>query len=178
MTKIDYQELSVSPDGKTESEQPVWRKDFPIDWPSDSYVARREFTKFLILISMAFSTGQFWILFKSFLQQQEAPFYRIASVDEVVMGKPLLFSYPTPQDKCLLIKLDSDRYVAFSQACTHLSCPVIPEPEKGRFLCPCHQGVFDIATGSPIAGPPRRPLTQINLEIRDGVIYATSLIGI
>src|SRR5579875_3286117 len=28
---------------------PAWRQDFPIDWPQDHYVARRDFTKFLVL---------------------------------------------------------------------------------------------------------------------------------
>ena len=29
------------------------------------------------------------------------------------------------------------------------------------------------STGRPIAGPPRRPLARIVLEVRDGIIYAT-----
>jgi arsenite oxidase small subunit len=51
----------------------------------------------------------------------------------------------------------------------------VPEPEKKRFLCPCHNGSFDLETGKPLAGPPRRPLPRILLEIRDGALYATGV---
>jgi arsenite oxidase small subunit len=32
-----------------------------------------------------------------------------------------------------------------------------------------------VTTGRPLAGPPRRPLTRVVLEVRDGVIYATGV---
>ena len=32
--------------------------------------------------------------------------------------------------------------------------------------CPCHEGYFDLDTGRQIAGPPRRPLPRIMLEVR------------
>ena len=36
-------------------------------------------------------------------------------------------------------------------------------------------GTFDLDTGRPLAGPPRRPLPRITLEIRGGIIYATGV---
>jgi Rieske Fe-S protein len=41
--------------------------------------------------------------------------------------------------------------------------------------CPCHNGYFDLESGRVIAGPPRRPLPRVTLEIRDGVVYATGM---
>ena len=38
---------TLSPDGSPPDQQPRWRMDFPIDWPQDHYVARRDFTKAL-----------------------------------------------------------------------------------------------------------------------------------
>ena len=67
------------------------------------------------------------------------------------------------------------RLVAFGQQCSHLSCAVIPEPERGQLRCPCHNGYFEIREGRPIAGPPRRPLPRITLAVRDGTIYATGV---
>ena len=52
---------------------------------------------------------------------------------------------------------------------------MIPEPEQGRPRCPCHNGYFEINEGRPIAGPPRRPLSRIQLAVRDGVVYATGV---
>ena len=43
-------------------EQPQWRKDFPIETGEDEYVSRRDFTKYLLLVSLAFVIGQFWII--------------------------------------------------------------------------------------------------------------------
>ncbi len=91
------------------------------------------------------------------------------------MGQSLAFNYPAEHDTCLLVKTGKDNFVAFDQRCTHLSCAVVPDPGKMRFFCPCHNGSFDLETGKPLAGPPRRPLARINLEIVNDTIYATGV---
>jgi Rieske Fe-S protein len=123
--------------------------------------------------------GQFWILARNYVRQArgEPPVREIAAVEQVPVGKVHLFSYPDAHDKCVLVRLQEDAtaanaFVAYDQQCTHLLCPVIPEPETGTHHCPCHEGVFDLANGRPLAGPPRRPLPRIGLEIRNGRIYA------
>jgi len=167
----------IGPNGRPLSEQPRWRRDFPIDTAEDNYVARRDFTKFLVLTSAAFATGQLAIVAQWLLGGREArpaPLAIIAA-DRLAVGGAKAFAYPGATDACLLVRVDDETYVAFSQECTHLSCAVVPEPEKHRFFCPCHEGAFDLATGRPIAGPPKRPLPRITLEIRDGVVYATGV---
>lgn len=165
---------TIAPDGRPEHEQPPWRRDFPIDWPQDEYIARRDFAKFLVLTSLAFVVGQFWIVAQNLLRRQRSPALRreIARVDAVPVGGSVIFDYPAAHEPALLVRLDKDRFVAYDQKCTHLSCPVLPQITEGRFHCPCHEGSFDIASGRPLAGPPRRPLTRIRLEIRNGRIYA------
>ena len=75
-----------------------------------------------------------------------------------------------------LARLDDGKLVAFGQKCTHLQCAVTPDVGAGKFVCPCHKGYFDIQTGRPLAGPPRRPLPRITLNVGDdGVIYATGV---
>ena len=69
-------------------------------------------------------------------------------------------------------QLDDETLVAFGQKCTHLACAVIPDLPNRQFVCPCHRGFFDAENGQPLAGPPRRPLPKILLEVRDGVIHA------
>jgi nitrite reductase/ring-hydroxylating ferredoxin subunit len=167
--------ISLPPDGRPASEQPSWRQDFPIDWPEDHYVERRDFVKFLTLTSLAFVAGQLWIAGKSILRRREIPpdAKRIASIADVTVGGSLVFNYPGPHDSCVLVRLAENDFVAFSQKCTHLSCAVIPKPDEGVFRCPCHEGLFDIRTGRQLAGPPPRPLPRIVLEIHDGDLYAT-----
>jgi Rieske Fe-S protein len=173
----DMERLSEAPDGRPFHDQPQWRNDFPIDWPQDELVARREFTKFLVLTSFAFAVGQVWILIENFLRagRGRPPVRRIARADAIPVGGTLTFSYPEPHDSCLLIRTAPDRYVAYSQKCTHLSCAVVPRLADACLHCPCHNGYFDLATGTPTAGPPRRPLPRITLEERDGHLYATGV---
>jgi Rieske Fe-S protein len=168
---------STPPDGRPYSEQPQWRNDFPIDWPHDELVARRDFTKFLVLTSLAFAVGQVWIAFQNFARRRRGapPIRPIAKLNQVPIGNAITFAYPEPHDDCILVRTGEQRFVAFSQKCTHLSCAVTPDVRNNCFHCPCHEGAFDLASGRPIAGPPRRPLPRINLEIRDGVIYATGV---
>jgi len=168
---------TIPPDGRPFSEQPQWRNDFPIDWPHDELVARRDFTKFLVLTSLAFAVGQVWIAFENFSRKRRGapPIRPIARLSELPVGASTTFAYPEAHDDCILVRTGEQRFVAFSQKCTHLSCAVTPDVKANCFHCPCHDGAFDLASGRPIAGPPRRPLPRVTLEIRDGVIYATGV---
>ena len=55
--------------------------------------------------------------------------------------------------RSLLVVRQGETLKAFDTRCPHLGCQVHWEPKEERFLCPCHQGVFDRA-GVAIAGPP------------------------
>ena len=173
----DPDDVTVPPDGRSMAEQPRWRRDFAIDWPQDNHVARRDFTKFLVLTSGAFAAGQGWIAAQSLVRHRlpPSPRKRIAAVTDVPVGESMMFDYPSDHDPCLLIHLAENKLVAFSQKCTHLSCAVIPLFQDGVLLCPCHKGYFDLATGRNIAGPPPRPLPQIELEVVSGEVFAVSV---
>ena len=167
---------SAFPDGRPAEEQPRWRQDFPIDWPQDQYVSRRDLLKFFVVISAGFSIGQLWIGWKAAGKSTESfPRKKLGRVDDLQVGQSLLFTYPVEDERCLLVRTGHDEFVAFSQKCTHLACAVVPQPEHDRFHCPCHAGFFDIRTGQPTAGPPRRPLPKIELEIANGEIYAVGV---
>lgn len=165
------------PDAQPAGEQPRWRHDFPIDIPQDEYISRRDFTKFLVLVSMAFATGQVWIVLQNVLRGRrgEPPIYEITRVDDIAVGGSQIFRYPGEDNSAILIRLSEDEFVAYDQQCTHLLCPVIAEPEHDRLHCPCHDGNFDLQTGRVLSGPPQRPLARITLEIRNGVVYATGV---
>jgi Rieske Fe-S protein len=175
--KFDPEQISTPPDGRPLHEQPAWRRDFPIDVPEDNYIARRDFTKFLVLTSGAFVAGQVCIGAKALQAQhaaRPAP-QLIARLDDIPVGGSLAFNYPETHDTCLLLRPDSATLFAYSQKCTHLSCAVVPDPERNCLHCPCHEGEFDMTTGKPIAGPPRRPLPRILVELRGQEIWATGV---
>jgi nitrite reductase/ring-hydroxylating ferredoxin subunit len=177
MARTNPDQLSIPPDGRPYHDQPQWRNDFPIDWPQDELVARRDFTKFLVLTSFAFVVGQFWIAFQNLWRKRRGrpPIRKIGALNAIPIGSAVVFEYPATHDDCILVRTAADRFVAYSQKCTHLACAVTPQLRSNSLHCPCHNGFFDLATGNPTAGPPRRPLPRITLEIRDGDIYATGV---
>lgn len=99
----------------------------------------------------------------------------VADLDEVPVGGAMVFNYPEASAPRLLVRIDETSFVAYEQQCTHLLCPVVPAVDEGELHCPCHHGVFDLATGRPLAGPPRRALARVDLEIRDGKVWATGM---
>ena len=52
-----------------------------------------------------------------------------------------------------------NRWIAISTRCMHLGCPVRFVAAAGRFICPCHGGVYDFR-GIRTGGPPVRPLDR------------------
>jgi len=173
----DVEQVTIAPDWRPMDEQPAWRTDFPIDWPQDQYVERRDFMKFMVLTSLAFTAGQLWIAAENWWRRQRggAGLVRLAALDDLTVGATRTFAYPSEQDPCVLVRTGEQSFVAYSQKCTHLSCAVLPRVAEGIIRCPCHEGLFDLASGRPVAGPPRRPLSRVLLEFRAGQIYAAGV---
>jgi Rieske Fe-S protein len=177
MREADPELHTVPPDRRSEEVQPQWRHDFPIDWPQDHYVARRDFTKFLCLTSFAFVVGQLSIAWQNWRRRRrgEPPIVKIANRSQLPIGGAMVFHYPDESEPCLLVVADSNTLVAYSQKCTHLACAVVPDKQAGRLLCPCHHGYFETSTGRPLAGPPRRPLPRVTLRVERDAVYATGI---
>lgn len=173
----DPEQITTAPDGRPMEQQPAWRRDFPIDVPQDNYVARRDFVKFLALTSLAFVAGQFTIGASSLLRRNDPQpgEKHIGRLSEIAVGATIGFNYPAEHDPCILTRLNDSQLVAYSQKCTHLSCAVVPVFADRQIHCPCHNGYFDLQTGRPLAGPPRRPLPRITLDVRGDDIFATGI---
>jgi menaquinol-cytochrome c reductase iron-sulfur subunit len=60
-------------------------------------------------------------------------------------------------------------FVAVSNRCAHLGCPVRFVEAAGNFICPCHGGVYDFQ-GKRIGGPPVRPLDRFQTRVRNGLV--------
>jgi len=155
---------------------PLWRDEFAISTADERYVNRRQFAKFLVLTSLGMFVGNVWILLRS-LWRRPATYTAAAlgRAHDVAVGGIKLFNYPGENDPCILVRLADDRFVAYSQKCTHLSCAVYYDREQGRLACPCHQGYFDVADGSVLQGPPPGPLPRSTLERRGDELVATGI---
>jgi len=80
----------------------------------------------------------------------------VALVKELSTGTSLPYRLPTGERLTIVRRAYSGRaddFLALSQICPHLGCPVRWEPEANRYFCSCHGGSFD-AHGRPLAGPP------------------------
>jgi Rieske Fe-S protein len=149
-----------------------WRIEFPYPWDEDEVVTRRDTLRFLVGGSGALflATGILAIIgnLPSGPGVKAVP---IAKVGELAENQWKVFNFPDQYAQGILINLPGKRLVAYSDVCTHLSCAVVYQG-NGRLHCPCHEGLFDAATGNVLAGPPTRPLPIIQLAIQGDTIYA------
>ena len=155
------------------SAEPLWRDEFSVFTADERYVSRRQFSKFLVLTSLAMFAGNLWILVRSWFSRK--PTYAAVTIgraDEIPVGGVKLFPYPDADEQCILIRTTEKEYVAYSQKCTHLSCAVFYSGETNRLECPCHNGAFSVRDGSVLQGPPRRPLPRVALERRGDDLIA------
>jgi arsenite oxidase small subunit len=109
------------------------------------------------------------------LSEKEYPHKKIADVNSIAIGDAVDFKFPGEHDDAILIRLSEDKFVAYQNACTHLRCPVFWVKEEDAMVCPCHHGKFDVETGKPTAGPPRRPLPEIQVKVEKGAVYAVKV---
>ena len=100
---------------------------------------------------------------------------RWRTVDDIAVGGVKLFSYPTPEDPCILVRTAPDSFVAYSQKCTHLSCAVYYAKDENRLECPCHEGYFSVEDGTVLQGPPPRPLPRVVLRREGNDLIATGI---
>jgi Rieske Fe-S protein len=166
--RLHPQPLTLSPQSR----------DFPINWEDENQVTRRTFIAFLLLLSTTFlaSTGLIGVV--NWLRRRQASQLaplRIAQLQEIPIGGVKLFHYPTASDPCLLIRASAERFLAYSQKCTHLSCPVLYQAAERQFYCPCHAGRFAVEDGRPLSGPPKRPLPRIAIQVTGNEIWAVGV---
>ena len=171
----EHERAIIHPTGEGSASRQVkrWQAEFPYHWDADDLVSRRQLLQFAVYTSGTLFAGTALLALLGLLQRPERTEAReVARVSDLREGQAHYFNYPEPDDEAVLLRLPGDRFVAYSQRCTHLSCAVYYQHERERLYCPCHEGVFNPLTGDPVAGPPQRRLPRITLR-RDGdTLYA------
>lgn len=137
-------------------------------------VTRRSFARSLAVAIVAILVGALWAL-REWYHNRSAPAQVIAHVGEIPSGGTKIFQYPSDVAPCILVRTGDTSYVAYSRICTHNSCPVFYRPDENGLECRCHGGLFSIADGSVLQGPPPRPLPRILLEVRGNDILAVGV---
>jgi len=153
--------------------------DFPIDRVEAEHVSRREFAKFLCLVSGGMAVGNGWVAIKD----QLFPPFRVegevfvCKTGDVPTGGTHPFTVPGSKIPFILIHLNDGSWRAFEQKCTHLSCAVYYQPDSDKIECPCHHGYFDARSGEVLQGPPPRPLPRLEVVIRGDEILVSEARG-
>lgn len=109
----------------------------------------------------------------------------VASLSEIPDGKPTEKAYAwrrkegwmttSGRSSVWLVKHEDGTFTAFDPHCTHLGCPYSWSEEEQVFLCPCHDGGFDIS-GKVVKGPPPRALDHYEVKVADGRILIGELV--
>lgn len=164
------------------SSTPKWREDFPIHAAADDHIVRRDFLRFLAVVSTGLAAGSGLLALQGAETDAPVPLRReIATTGELPPGTWKVFPYPDEHSPALLVHREDGTWVAYLQKCPHLACPVTYYPsadDGGESLrCRCHRGRFDIESGRGVAGPPRelRPLRTVMIEILDERVFAVGL---
>ncbi|MCR4336350.1 MAG: Rieske (2Fe-2S) protein [Candidatus Omnitrophica bacterium] len=155
-------------------EIPKWAEDFPLDHPKDANISRRDFIRYLGLVSLGFFATTLGVWVKALFKSQQVHSYtsmKIVDRDDLKIGESYVFEIAGVKEPAILVRLNQDEFVAFGQKCTHLQCPVIWKKDEKILFCPCHKGAFNGTTGDVLYGPPERPLPKLKIDVRTDGIY-------
>ncbi|OQP64015.1 (2Fe-2S)-binding protein [Niastella vici] len=155
---------------------PDWKNDFPISQSETTSVTRRQFAKFLCLVSGGLATGSAFVAAKSVLSPDKKikGAHRVCSITELPVGGTRSFVLEGSTTPYILIHLENGEFKAYEQKCTHLSCAVFYKPGSGKIECPCHNGWFDAMTGEVLQGPPPRPLPRLDVQVKGNDIFVAA----
>jgi len=94
---------------------------------------------------------------------------QIASVSDVPVGGST--EAEVDGEMILLSQPEKGDIKAFSSVCTHQGCAV--KPDGAELHCPCHNSVYDAATGEVLSGPAPEPLPSVPVEVNGNKIVAS-----
>ncbi|HET7736244.1 MAG TPA: Rieske (2Fe-2S) protein [Nocardioidaceae bacterium] len=67
-------------------------------------------------------------------------------------------------DGVVVTQPSEGEFHAFSRTCTHQRCDVTGL-QDGKIHCPCHDSLYDLATGANVGGPAPSPLTKVDITV-------------
>jgi len=155
-------------------------------------VSRRSFLKNSILTIGGIIAAVFlypaarYFLYPALKRGGGTTWTQVAPVSEIPLGTPTFITYEervkdgwtvvTFSKGAWVLTTDRQAFRVYDPHCTHLGCPYYWNPDRNLFLCPCHDGVFDIQ-GNVVSGPPPRPLDIIENKVEGGNLFLGRTVG-
>jgi cytochrome b6-f complex iron-sulfur subunit len=93
---------------------------------------------------------------------------RVGMLEDLAVGEGRLVRHGTRP--FYVVRMDAERVIALSAVCTHVRCILGYDRERRGFVCPCHDGRFDLA-GNVLSGPPPRALPTYAVSVRAGEVF-------
>lgn len=161
---------------KKYGQEPKWAEDFSVETKDDQHISRRDFIRYLSLVSLGLFSGTAGVLFKTLFGRNEGKMavtkgVKIIDKSDLTIGESYAFKIPGTSYPGILVRLSEDNFVAYGQKCSHLQAPVMWKEKEHKFFCPCHKGAFSAETGDVLYGPPERPLPKLKLTITKDAVF-------
>lgn len=153
-----------------------WKKDFPIRKEEASMISRRDFARFLTVISGGLVFGNGLVAANAFIKSDKEEVKEkefVCTKSDIPVGGTKSFTLKGDTVPYILIHTEENEFYSYEQKCTHLSCAVYYKPKSGKIECPCHNGYFDVKTGNVLEGPPPRPLKKLTVTVEGENIYVS-----
>jgi arsenite oxidase small subunit len=101
----------------------------------------------------------------------------VARVQDLQVGIPAYFDYPSSGYTNMLMKKADGTVSALSILCTHVCCTCQYEAGTKQLYCPCHGSIFD-QSGNVLQGPASTKLPSVQLTIdSNGNIFPVKIVG-
>jgi menaquinol-cytochrome c reductase iron-sulfur subunit len=149
-------------------------------------VSRRDFMKVAIsaiggAIGLSFAIPAIAYIVEPALKSgQGEGWLQLGSITKIELGVPTLFKlkiqrqtgWVTNEEELSIYILTKDGrdFIAMSNVCTHLGCRVRWIADQEKFICPCHNGIFD-KEGNVLGGPPPGPLNQYKTKVENDQLF-------
>ncbi len=111
--------------------------------------------------------------------QRKAEWVVLGPLSSLTPGVPTGFPYArrvkdgwmeaTQSGVAYALTYDGENVLVLSDVCTHLSCRIAWHGNNQEYICPCHDGHFDI-TGKVVSGPAPRPLDPFQSKVENGQV--------
>lgn len=140
-------------------------------------MSRRNFLKkviklFFVVAPLILSSLAMINLLPSSPKQRSYRFFRVDGDSIPNSGvKRVKLKIDSPESEIVFFLVNNGESIyALSPYCTHLGCLVSFDRESNQFVCPCHQGRYDIS-GKALSGPPREPLMRLPIKFEGEHLY-------
>ncbi len=93
---------------------------------------------------------------------------RIGTLNDLRIGEAKLIRHGvTP---FFVIRTNETTVIALSAVCTHVRCILNFDRDRRAFICPCHDGRFDLK-GNVLSGPPPKALPAYEVSMRADEVF-------